>query len=493
MQGTNLGPSPTPTFLPSSNPPVAVEAPPASDDIAVTDTNTLSAGGIVGIVLAVVVVCVAIAWIVYKKYRPHGTSQQASKAETDDAENPAEPLATTNSSMTDAVNEDDKVARESKLLDDAFDRALHWFPGLLNGWGRADFRTLQRLKKNLREALGDILRKDSSLCNRINGPSLFLKLGMDKEVVEKRFSALIGIEEELQIVGKSSFVDTIDLMIDYIEVKNPVGQVNDKIQDMGSYARICVRMEKGKLLQAIELVESQLKGKGWHNLFEHGTKASVAMETFSNRKSFEMSNGKHDFGPGLYCFRNDLLASLSFAADRSFPSKENPCIFAFPEPRDDIDDKTVDINGTAIEQALLQKLLVDEDQYNELEEAQRTWNSEEKNWNTALALARWYQKDLTRFYGDNEIQVLKGWLHDVNKTDGTDQGEHPVLDSDKWIQYCVKDQAWLGKKIVFIEFDMQWEQWDRRRGDTPDDTLDRIDNDITEVWRKHMEGRVQHP
>ena len=181
---------------------------------------------------------------------------------------------------------------KAKLLDDAFDRALHWFPNLLNGMNRSYYRTLQRLKKDLREKLRDILLHDPSLRERINGPRLFLKLGMGKKMVEDRFKALIDIEKELGIFGKSSFVDTVDLFVEYIEVRNPLGVVNDKIERMEeneNFSHICVLMEKGKLLSAVKLVDSQLEGKGWGNLLMHGTKASVPKKLLENPDSLQGS------------------------------------------------------------------------------------------------------------------------------------------------------------------------------------------------------------
>ena len=76
MQEMIGGPSPAPTFFPS-NQPAAVEAPPASNEIAAPDKTTLTVWGIVGIALAIVVVCAVVAVIVHHKCRTHSTSQQS--------------------------------------------------------------------------------------------------------------------------------------------------------------------------------------------------------------------------------------------------------------------------------------------------------------------------------------------------------------------------------------------------------------------------------
>jgi len=168
----------------------------------------------------------------YRKYHPR-TQQQEAKPEANDTENPSALFAasTADSSRTSniAKNKDDD---DVEALDFAFGQSLQWFPVLLWGRSRESFKTMYRLKKVLEDSLQDILRNDPALSDRIKAPSLFLKIGMDKKIVKERFKVLINIEKELGIVGKSSFVDTIHLLIGYIEVKNPFGEVNDEIEEL---------------------------------------------------------------------------------------------------------------------------------------------------------------------------------------------------------------------------------------------------------------------
>jgi hypothetical protein len=217
---------------------------------------------------------------------------------------------------------------------------------------------------------------------------------MDKKTVEQQFKVLMLIERELGIVGKSSFVDTIYLLIKFMEIKNPFGTVNDKIEELNeNFSQICVCLKMGCIGAAAETVENELVVKGWCNLFMHSMKASVAMNIIEDPEENELHPSgslltRHNFGSGLYCFwhdfTSDLLAALSFAVDWSFLF-ENPCIIAFPKPHCNIDSGIVNVNHTAINEMKLKHLLF-EDQYVELNNA-RHWEGETKNWKTMVAIA----------------------------------------------------------------------------------------------------------
>jgi len=496
MQEMNVAPSQSPSF-PPTNQPVA-EAPPAPDAVKPGSTAAIVAGALVG-----VAICAALAVIFYRKYQPRAP-QQGSELETDDVEKlSALALLTTDSSSSYiAKKKDDDDALKRKALDDAFDRSVLWFPALLHGRRREHISTMQRLKRLLRGSLENILLANSSLSERINGPSLFLELGMDKKMVEERFKALIAIEKELGIFGKSSFVDTVDLLIQYIDVKNPFGAVNDEIQELGgneNFSHICVRMERGNISSAIELVKNKLDGKKWSNLFMHGTKASVAEKIVQNPRSLPDKTGRHDFGNGLYCFRsdNDLIAPLASAVDRSFYGLENPCVIAFPEPFRDIDKRIIDVHTTTIKKKTLRNGILDDGEFNLLRTRQRQWKEEEgeqvKNWKTALAIARWHGKQPEKFYRVSQPLtgiILKGWLHDDKATPFTDEGADPKIDADGWIQFCVTDPALLGKKKVFIEFQMEWKQWAEDNETVDDRSLISVNDEISILWRNYMQDRV---
>jgi hypothetical protein len=42
----------------------------------------------------------------------------------------------------------------------------------------------------------------------------------------------------------------------------------------------------------------------------------------------------------------------------------------------------------------------------------------------------------------------------------TDRGEEPMIDEDKWVQYCFTNwDAALGEEMLFIEFVFDYNQW----------------------------------
>jgi len=220
---------------------------------------------------------------------------------------------------------------------------------------------------------------------------------------------------------------------------------------------ICVRMERGNLKSAIETVEASLAGKGWHNFFLHGTKAAVLVDLVQNPdSSWDKSEGRHDFGEGWYCFRSNMIAALSFAVDKSFPTcRENPCIIAFPEPARNIDNQIIDVNHEKIKDKTL-TLRLQARTSTQLLNRRQHWEERTKNWKTALLLARWKKLEPILFYKASTRNILKGWLHDTKTTGATNNGADPQIDPAEWIQYCVKDAEVLGEKMLFIEFDAQW-------------------------------------
>jgi len=463
-------PSQTPTFAPT-NQPVAMEAPPVASSKPAPRVTV-----ILGLVLASVAVCGAVAVFVFRKYR-HSRPQRVPKQETEDAENSSVSRVVANSE----TNKRDELA-------DAIDRSFRLFPRLLDGKSREKFGSISVLKRFLRDKVEDVLLDEPTLCERRNGPALFLRLGIDEQLVEKRFTALMHIEKELGIVGKSSFVDTIDLLIENIEFRKHFGEVNDKIQDLTeNFSHLCVRMERGNIFSAIDTATKEIQRKGWGNLFMHGTKAAVPVRLTKEPKKNQLAHSRssHDFGLGLYCFRgdrSDLIAALSFAVNRSFIYGENPCVIAFQEPLIGIDKRIIDVNREKIRQRQLSSSLGDV-RYGELVAAQNDWTADAKNWKTALCITRWYGLELAPFYKNClRRTILMGWLHDASTTEATDEGAHPRIDAEEWIQYFVKDLYLLGEKKLFIEFDVsKWEQWASERD---------VDRNIMVAWRNHMAENV---
>jgi hypothetical protein len=61
--------------------------------------------------------------------------------------------------------------------------------------------------------------------------------------------------------------------------------------------------------------------------------------------------------PGLYGFRGDAIAALSFAVDRALIETKNPPIIVFPEPVHDVEKRTINVYHKKITKRGLKKLL----------------------------------------------------------------------------------------------------------------------------------------
>jgi hypothetical protein len=215
-------------------------------------------------------------------------------------------------------------------------------------------------------------------------------------------------------------------------------------------------MKKGHLFYSINLVKRELAKKGFGNLFMHGTKAAVP-KGFAEG-GLRISGGgegeRHDFGNGIYCFRNDLCAALSFGADRSF-SGENPVVIAFLESRRKL--KIVDLN-TFSYQDRVWKRLMGSALYDKFVVRRNKWSGGDICWKTFVSACRYN----TVRPSACECTVFKGWLHNPMTTRETDRGEEPMIDEDKWVQYCFTNRdAALGEEMLFKEFVSDYNQWGR--------------------------------
>jgi hypothetical protein len=322
-------------------------------------------------------------------------------------------------------------------------------------FGQFVFSFAQKLKKHLRRNIEQrVDAVDPSLLERKNASGLCVALGMDERMVEQRFKAIANFEKELGIaVGKTPVVESIALLIRYLEVKNPFGAVSNKIEDNfrgnDDHSHICVNMKKGHLFDSIDLVKRELAKKGFNNLFMHGTKAAVP-KGFTEG-GLRISGGGGDFGDGLYCFRNDLCAALSFGVDRSF-SGENPVVIAFLEPRRKL--KIVDVNTFSYQDRVWKRLMGSS--YDKFVVRRKKWSGGDICWKTFVSACRYY----TVRPSACERTVFKGWLHDPMTTRETNAGEEPMIDEDKWVQYCFTNRcAALGEELLFIEFVFDYNEW----------------------------------
>jgi hypothetical protein len=77
--------------------------------------------------------------------------------------------------------------------------------------------------------------------------------------------------------------------------------------------------------------------------------------------------------------------------------------------------------------------------------------------------------------------VYYGYLHDTDADtiEATDERSEPVVDDQKWIQYCFPKVDLLGNKILFLEFFNDWVNNDS------DKDL-QLDAEINSLWNEYI-------
>jgi len=87
-----------------------------------------------------------------------------------------------------------------------------------------------------------------------------------------------------------------------------------------------VSVEVGSLKDAVDNAEKRLAEKQFAQCFMHGTTGSVLQNIFDTGivNPPDTAYIGHDFGPGIYCFKDNLRWVLSFALDRCWPHPPDP-------------------------------------------------------------------------------------------------------------------------------------------------------------------------
>lgn len=360
------------------------------------------------------------------------------------------------------------------LLEKTFQCAKYMFPGLFEGKdhlqpssfvGGKSMSPIDRLKSFISDSVDDKVQDLSEpelerLMKRENAADFCRLLGMNEEVVQKKFGFTARFEKELHITGKMPILLSISFLIETLDEENPYGSITDGIvagfNEKDGLCYMGVSLEVGSLNRSIQTVEQALKKIpiDIEKAFMHGTTGGKLGQAYEKGGQMKVSEGKHDFGPGIYCFRGRLLWALSWAVDRSWPrdgKQDNPSVIIFPNA--DFDEGTfTHVNEYSVDNFTKEELSQTSlKEYLKQVENYKT----DKLWKQFVKLARVYEEvpgGTSGFWGS---------LHDCETTALTDQCREPMPDGDGWEQYCFLKNRTLGNNRIFVELHMDWDSWMR--------------------------------
>jgi hypothetical protein len=126
-------------------------------------------------------------------------------------------------------------------------------------------------------------------------------------------------------------------------------------------------------------------------------------------------------------------------------------VIAFLKPRK---LKIVDLNTFSYRDRIWKRLL-GPSLYDNFLVRRNTWSGGDISWKTFVSACRVYGVRPSAC----ERTVFKGWLHNPMTTRETDIGAEPMIDEDKWVQYCFTNGTLVGEEMLFIEFVFDYNQW----------------------------------
>jgi hypothetical protein len=392
-------------------------------------------------------------------------------------------------------------SEKKHFLDEAetWKRARHVFPRLLNP---KSTYTNQKVESVVFEYLSHELtelRKDEENFQRLlkleNAVDFCLALGLNETVVRKRYEAIGNLQRELNIVSKTPTLVSIRHLVYRLDIDNPYGEVADingsiresyRGKDWLSY--LGVNVEKSDPKAALLSVKNELERSNYTGCYVHGTTATSLVKIVKaegkvvRSKIDENENGaRHDFGEGVYCFEGKFKSALSFAVDRcwplysddtgSFVTQHNPAVILFQKPRQfsrqqklkwiyHVGDKP------PFPEKYLKEDVLGKEEFLKYDQARKAW----KKGNSKNSKNHQYWKEfvkLARFYCHvpDGKRVVYGWLHDCESTGATDRdlSTEPKIDEEKWVQHCFRNPMDLGKDRLFIELNVNWEDWTEKK------------------------------
>ena len=349
------------------------------------------------------------------------------------------------------------------------------------------------------------------LMKKENEVELCVKLGMSENYATLRCKIVNKILQELGVPGKMSMLESIDCLIDTLDLDNPFGdQVSEEVRnatDWLTYKAFSFR--PGNLSQDFQeaadfLEQTRGENSDTGTYYIHGTVGAVLKEVFDDGGKINISTkdgprGPHDLGDGLYTFLQ-LLQAISFAVNRAWgfleeedSKRDNPAVIVFPDVDEHAEKfhmELIDVNEHRIRNEDQLKESLTPTQYKEFASNRNRWAQHQdtapiSKWMECVALCRKYK------FQPRKLHIYHGLLHDCESTSGTNMGFDPVADVDQWKQFCIQAEDSIGSfghRKFFLEFQLDWDQWvDAKDRSLWDTVKAEMDDFVTREWHKAQE------
>jgi hypothetical protein len=368
---------------------------------------------------------------------------------------------------------------------EAWNRAKHFFPGLVSEDMVLGPR--HRPEERLEQLFNDRIRslKKEGRFKPENEIEFRIAVGMDEKYVRKRHEAVSNLREAFGLKSKTPTIASILHLIRKIRFKNPFiddlqrieqekGEEGVKIDYGMDGIKIDLpkewlqyrgyKVERNDVNSLRQTVQHDFETDGDDQLFVHGTSGAKLIEIYQMKRqmlpSWNSSQYNHDFGTGFYCFKDQWSHALSFAIDRCHPKfvddrfeSSNPCLVLFPDCKLE-DDDFYNTHGNHDDN--LFHLFFREEWNSFLTHLQANPTDEEKmNWMKFAKMAMYFGQVPDHGIG------YRGYLHKCESTTKTIRNLYtiPKIDPEEWKQYCILLPRKLGIKRIFVEFDVDWNEW----------------------------------
>lgn len=344
-----------------------------------------------------------------------------------------------------------------------YEKSQRLFPDIMEGRSPEDFTfSCRRLKNYLWDSVEIKLRQAGpELRKREKAAELSIFLGMPEDVISTKYKAMAHFEKTTKVYCPRDAVSSIKALIQSIDVPNPFGSAtNGAIEQLSGVrhnaSHLHEKLQANSITQDINAIRRVIADAGHNDLFMHGTRAADLRKIFDDEGVLFHSEGLHDFGPGAYCFRNNFLAALTLALDRSYPD-DNLGMVLYLGPHPDVHLKLVDVNTYVLNHATLSTAPTDPSYIRFNGIVSGLPNDQYKLWKTNLLAIRYLREELST--QGVAKPIFHGWLHECASTGDTNRGAVPIVDPDGWIQHAFTFSKDLGRNVLYLEFNIDWNEW----------------------------------